>query len=298
MNGILVSYNGELSKQEQGEKMNNSDSTAFIPILDGKTLSGWHAVPRLPVSRAPGEPAPDTGTEAYLRAAETSGKWTLEEGAIVGRQDPPGCGFGGYLLSDGVYGDFELLFEARPDWPADTGILVRASALGSQGYQILLDHRRSGNIGGIYGNGIGGFHAINFTLDARINEQGEPVGLILEDPENTIEPMTPDKPALLDAAATGEQFLSIWKWNDWNEFRIRVEGVLPRITVHINGFMISMIDTAAIRHPRYDAAAIRNLLGDKGHIAFEIHDNDPGMGEARWAPNAACRWRNIRIREL
>ena len=135
-------------------------------------------------------------------------------------------------------------------------------------------------------------------MDACRNEQGEPIGLMLENPENTIEPMTPDKPALLEMAATGEQFLSIWKWNDWNEFRIRVEGILPRIAVHINGLLISVIDTATIRYPEYDAVAVRNLLGDKGRIAFEIHDNDPGMGEARWATDAACRWRNIRVREF
>jgi len=270
----------------------------FTPIFDGKTLEGWHAVPRLPVPRAPGEPGPNPNSESYQRAKQTSGKWTVEDGAIAGRQDPPGCGYGGYLLSDGVYGDFELAFEARPDWPADTGILVRASALGSQGFQILLDHRKSGNIGGIYGNGIGGFHGINFTLDAKVDEQGQPIGLMLEDPSSTLEPLTPDKPALLAYAATGEQFLSVWKWDDWNAFRIRVEGASPRITVHINGLKISEIDTASLVHPKYDAAAIRELLGPKGHIAFEIHDNDPGMGEARWAPEAACRWRNIRVREL
>lgn len=276
----------------------NSHNAAFTSIFDGETLNGWHSVPRLPVPRAPGEPGPDITSEAYRRATQTSGKWTIEEGAITGRQDPPGCGYGGYLLSDGVYGDFELSFEARPDWPADTGILVRASALGSQGFQILLDHRRSGNIGGIYGNGIGGFHGINYTLDAKLDELGNPIGLKMEDPETTIEPMTPDKPALLEYAATGEQFLSIWKWNDWNKFRIRVEGASPRITVYINEIKISEIDTATIKHPHYDAAVIRDLLGSKGHIAFEIHDNDPGMGEARWAPNAACRWRNLQILEF
>lgn len=277
--------------------MQNNDAR-FTPIFDGKTLTGWHFVPRLPVPRAPGEPSPDTTTEKYQHAAQTCGKWTVEDGAITGRQDPPGSGYGGYLLSDGVYGDFELIFEARPDWPADTGILVRASSLGSQGFQILLDHRRSGNIGGIYGNGIGGFHGISFTLDAKYDEQGNPVGLRLEDPSTTIEPLTPDKPALLDYAAAGEQFLSIWKWKDWNEFKIRVEGASPRITVHINGMKISEMDTEDLKHPLYDAAKVRDLLGSKGHIAFEIHDNDPGMGEARWAPHAACRWRNIRIREL
>ncbi|CAI6085735.1 3-keto-disaccharide hydrolase [Cohnella sp. JJ-181] len=271
---------------------------SYVSLFDGKTLAGWHAVPRLPVARAPGAPEPDPASEAYLRASRTSGSWTVEEGAIIGRQNPPGSGYGGYLLSDGVYGDIELIFEARPDWPADTGILVRASKLGSQGYQILLDHRKSGNIGGVYGNGIGGFHGIAFTLDAVMDGDGRPTGLRLEDPASSLEPMTPDKPALLDYAATGEQFLSVWKWDDWNEFRIRVEGEIPRITVLINGRKISEVDTAAMGHPAYDAEAVRELLGDKGHIAFEVHDNDPGMGEARWGPNAACRWRRIRVREL
>ncbi|MBO7747476.1 DUF1080 domain-containing protein [Paenibacillus sp. MWE-103] len=275
-----------------------TNDEGFRPLFDGRTLAGWHAVPRLPVPRYPGGPGPDKDAEAYKKAAATSGKWTVEDGAIAGRQDPPGCGYGGYLVSDGLYGDFELEVEARPDWPADTGILVRASALGSQGFQILLDHRRSGNIGGLYGNGIGGFHGIAFTLDAVYDEQGKPVGLQPEDPAASIEPLTSDKPAILDYAASGEDFLSVWKWDDWNTFRIRVEGASPRITVHVNGLRVAELDAAALEHPSYDAAAVRELLGAKGRIAFEIHDNDPGMGDARWGPNAACRWRGIRIREL
>jgi hypothetical protein len=270
----------------------------FIDIFDGKTLDGWHMTPRLPVPRAPGDPAVDTTTEGYARAAATTGKWTVEDGAIVGRQDPPGSGLGGYIVSDAVFGDFELSFEARPDWPADTGILVRTTNAGTQGFQILLDHRKSGNIGGFYGNGIGGFHAINFNLDADYDAAGQATGIKLEDPATTIEPITDQKRALLTQKATGEEFLRAWKWNDWNAFRIRVEGASPKISSWINGVAIASIDTATMQFPTYDAAAVLQLLGQKGHIAFEIHDNDPRMGEARWAPHAACRWRNIRVREL
>ena len=106
----------------------------------------------------------------------------MEDGAICGRQDPPGSGLGAYLVSDETFGDFELSFEARPDWPADTGIMLRATPIGSQGYQVLLDHRKSGNIGGFYGNGIGRFHAINFNLDVARDAAGRPTGLKLEDP--------------------------------------------------------------------------------------------------------------------
>ena len=272
----------------------------WVSLFDGKSPAGWHAVPRLPVPRAPGDAPVDISTEHYRKASQTTGKWTVEDGAICGRQEPPGSGFGGYLVSDGVYGNFELVFEARPDWPADTGILVRAhNDKGIRGYQMLLDHRKSGNIGGYYGNGIGGFHAINFQVDAAgFDANGKATGIRIEDPATTIEPMTPDKPALLSHKASGEEFMGAWKWNDWNEFRLRVEGASPKLSSWINGVPIATLDTAAMGHPRYVAAAVEAMLGPKGHIAFEVHDNDPGMGEARWGRSAACRWRNVRLREL
>jgi len=272
------------------------DDDDFRPIFDGVTLAGWHAVPRHNAPRSPDEPWPSRDTNEWRRADASTGKWTVEDGAIVGRQDPPGSGLGGYLVSDEVFGDFELVFEARPDWPADTGIMVRATAIGSQGFQILLDHRRSGNIGGFYGNGIGRFHAIAFNVDSITDAAGRPIGLKLEDPATSLEPLTPDKPALLAYAATGEAFLAAWKWADWNEFRIKVAGALPRIDVAINGVPIAALDAATLRHPHYDPAKVAALLGLRGHIAFEVHDNDPRMGEARWGRNAACRWRKIRAR--
>ena len=164
------------------------------PLFDGKTLNGWHAVPRLPVPRMPGGPDPDLTPEQRRKALAHTGRWTVEDAAT------------------------------------------------------------------------------------------------------TLEPMTPEKPALLEESASGEAFLKAWKWRDWNTFRIRVEGHSPRITVHVNDLLIARIDTASLSWPGYDPARIRGTLGHRGHIAFEVHDNDPGMGEARWGRNAACRWRNIRIR--
>jgi len=259
-----------------------------IPLFDGATLTGWHAVPRTTAPRWPTEPLPPKDA----RIAAHTGRWTIEDGAICGRQDPPGSGLGAYLVSDATYGDFELSFEARPDWPADTGIMLRATGIGSQGYQVLLDHRKSGNIGGFYGNGIGRFHAINFALDRDADD------LRLEDPATTIEPITDAKRSLLTRAASGEQFLKVWKWDDWNSFRIRVQGDLPVITTWINGLLVAEIDCARLPSDAFDPAATLALLGTRGHIAFEVHDNDPGMGDDRWGPQSACRWRNIRLREL
>jgi hypothetical protein len=266
------------------------------PLFDGHSLAGWRAVPRLPVARWPGGPEPDHDSESYRRALDSTGEWTVEDGAIVGRQSVQGQG--AYLVSEGRYGDVELVFEARPDWPADTGILLRTTDVGSQGFQVLLDHRKSGNIGGFYGNGIGGVHAINFQVDVSRDSDGRPTGLVLEDPSTTIEPLTDDKRAHLRQAASGEEFLRVWRWADWNEFRIRCVGPLPVITTWVNGVQIAEMDTATLQAPHWEPDAVRRLLGPAGHIALEVHDNDPGMGPARWAPGAACRWRGLTVTEL
>lgn len=267
-------------------------------LFDGETLAGWHAVPRLPTPRWPCDPMPTIDTATANRIRSHTGRWTVEGGAICGRQDPPGSGLGAYLVSDETFGDFELLFEARPDWPADTGVMLRASPQGSQGYQVLLDHRKSGNIGGFYGNGIGEFHAIAFTLDIHRDANGYPTGLRLEDPATTLEPISEAKRAILSRAATGEDFLFAWQWDDWNEFRITIRGALPTITTHINGTLVAELDTARLPPEVFDAEGTLALLEERGHVAFEVHDNDPAMGDARWGSGAACRWRNIRLHPL
>jgi hypothetical protein len=265
-------------------------------LFDGNTLKGWHAVPRLPTSRYPGGPEPDTSTVEYKTAASTNGAWSTASGVIIGAQGIKG--YGGYLLTDEQFADFELSYDAKPDWPVDTGLLVRTTARGTQGFQILLDHRKSGAIGGFYGNGISGFHAISFNVDVEWGKDGKPVKLIIEKPETTLEPVTDAKRSLLSYAITPEEFLKIWKWNDWNSFRVRCEGEYPVLTTWINGVKAYELDTAKIQWPDYDKAAIAKLLGRAGHIALEVHDNDPGMGDDRWAPGAVCRWKNIYIKEL
>ena len=262
----------------------------FYPLFRNQSLDGWHIVPR-------GIRTLEKGSPAYQAALEHKGLWSIQDGVVEGRQDPPGCGYGSYLVSDRTFGDFELIYEARPDWPADTGVYLRASEDGFQGYQVLLDYRRSGNIGGYYGNSLGGFHAISFTLDAEKDETGMPVRLKQEDPADTREPMTPEKTALLQYGISCDAFLKIWKLNDWNEFRIVMKGLIPTITTYINGTKTAEIDLEKVG-PAYfdrDAAAAMNGVG---HIALEVHDNDPGLGKDRWGENAACRWRNFRIREL
>jgi hypothetical protein len=100
----------------------------FVSLFDGESLDGW--------SRHTGLPEDQVG-----------GKWEVIDDAIVGDQDPPG--HGGFLITDGQYGDFELTMEANLDYPVDSGIFLRVGEDGKS-HQVTLDYREGGDIGAIY----------------------------------------------------------------------------------------------------------------------------------------------------
>jgi hypothetical protein len=276
---------------------------ASRPLFDGRTLAGWHAVPRATPELWARYKALQSGAVSALPKDEAlkatmgqKGIWTVEAGAIVGGQDPPGSGRGAYLVSDEAFGDFELELEANPDWPIDTGIMIRATEVGSVGFQVLVDHRPNGCIGGFYGNGIGGFRAFPYILDADTV------------PASTGAADGPQRPTRFRAgrmpdgvvtppqyAAPLDDFLHAWRPGEWNQFRIRCVGALPVLTTWINGTKIAELDSARFTAPGYDPKDVAAKLGSKGHIAFEVHNNDPKIGKERWWPGAVCRWRNIRI---
>lgn len=280
-------------------KLETFDEAGFRSLFDGHSLKGWHAAPRVYGALYPGGPSVysklvDLGIELPVNPEKYPAAWNVENGVIIGEQAEPG--YGGYLISDEAFGDFELVLEARPDWPADTGIMVRRLAEDWTGYQILLDHRESGSIGGFFGNGLWSFSAVPFALRSRRDDAGNVVGLEADQFETSAEPVTQDKIDRLAYAGRVEDFLSVWKWADWNEIRIRCIGALPFITTWVNGLKIAELATSTINVDGYAPAAVLDLLGTRGHLALEVHDNDSFFGDARWGRGAKCRWRNIRIK--
>ena len=281
-----------------------ADETSFRPLFDGKTLDGWFAAPRIYGTRWPGGPEVldiwrEMDRPLPVEPEKHPARWSVEDGHIIGEQDEPGSGYGGYLGSEETFGDFELVLEARPDWPADTGIMLRRRRDDWTGFQVLLDHRESGGIGGFFGNGLDSFMAIPFKVQSLRDEAGNPIGLRNDDPATSTEVLKQEHVDRLDYAGKIEDFLRVWNWADWNELRIRCTGgALPVITTWVNGLKVAQLDTAKIDTPNYDPAAVAAFLGPRGHIALEVHDNDLVFGEARWGRGARCRWRNIRIREL
>jgi cytochrome c len=89
---------------------------------------------------------------------------------------------------------------------------------------------------------------------------------------------------------------AVWRADDWNAFRIRVTGDVPRVRLWINDVEI------------YNAQLGRNdLIGGRtdGMIALQSHWSstfEPVEGSfdmsSSWKPGAAHRYRNIAIREL
>lgn len=276
----------------------------FESLFNGRDLTGWFAMPRIYGPMWIGGPslqdlAPTFFTEEYSEnATQRPAVWAVEDGVLVGRQDAPDSGFGGFLVTEREFGDFELVLEANPDWPADTGVIVRKLPnLSWPGIQIVVDHRQSGSIGGFYGNGIGGFHAIPFTFDATLDESGLLVALKEDDPDTSVEPLE-DKAKLLSYGATLQEFLAAWRPADWNELHIRVVGAKPVITTWVNGTKIAELDLATLTFPNYDGDEVADFLGPRGRIALEVHDSFPNQAGARWGNGAACRWRNLRVKEI
>jgi hypothetical protein len=106
------------------------DGEGFVPLFNGTSLAGWRTAPRIYGSLYPGGPSvlevfEQDGRELPLDPKKHPARWFVEDGVLVGEQDSPGSGYGGYLVSEQAYGDFELVLEMRPDWPADTGVMLR-----------------------------------------------------------------------------------------------------------------------------------------------------------------------------
>ncbi|MBP7933689.1 MAG: DUF1080 domain-containing protein [Phycisphaerae bacterium] len=209
----------------------------FVPIFDGKTLDGWHVSTR-------------TGHG-------TGGRWVVQGGAIQGSQDKPGNG--GIVITDAQYRDFEVALEMNNDYGPDSGLFLRSTEDG-RCYQAMIDYHNRGSLMGVYGEGIGGFGALNFrTL-------GTPRDIEIVD--HTAFP----------CPFTAEQWKELWK-PGWNELRARITGNPPTIFTWING-----VKTMAWKDKQ-------KRLPDQGSIALQVH----GGGNST---RQFVRYRNIRVKNL
>ena len=93
-------------------------------------------------------------------------------------------------------------------------------------------------------------------------------------------------------ACDASVWLQHWKLNNWNQFRVVVEGSPAKISTWLNGEKVVAWDGAKYEDRNYEAARVVENLGDEGFISLQVD------GHLRWPEGSACRWRNIRVREL
>lgn len=240
----------------------------FVPLFNGENLDGWHANPE-PIGHG------------------TGGLWTVEDGAIIGQQDPPDSGNGGILLTDQTFGDFELLIDLLPDWGPDSGIFLRSTERG-ECFQVYVDYHDDAIIGHLYGEGTGRWRTEPYRYDGVI-ENGELVDLEMR-PFVHFDGYENYGPRY---SSTAEEWRAAWRIGKFNTIRVRCEGEYPLITTWINGQKIVEFDAATHENPDYNREAVREKLGTEGHIALQVHG-----GSDWWPAGSLIRWKNIMIKEI
>jgi hypothetical protein len=224
------------------------DETGFVKIFDGKTLDGWKISAK-------------TGHSGASKN-KSGGRWVVEDGAIVGSQDIPGNG--GIIITEKVYGDFEVVLEMNNDFGPDSGLFLRSTDTGKC-FQAMIDYHANGNLMGIYGEGIGGKpHVRNFDFKDKVTE------IIVPSKQGPSDFKCPVSP---------EDWPNFWKAGEWNELRARIEGNPAKITTWIKGVKFMEFQDTEKR------------LGDTGGIALQVH----GGGDYT---KQFVRYRNIRVKEL
>lgn len=201
----------------------------FTPIFNGRDLTGWHI-------------------STTARHGHTP-DYHVQAGMIIGTQNP--VGRGGLLISDKKYKNYELYFEAKADWGADSGVFLRTTEEGAA-YQVTMDYLPGGSMGSVI-------------------QEGGLIGMANTRPPGSTPPATVNG-------------MGVWKHNDWNSVRIRIEGATPHVQVWINDQLVTDFTDSA-NH------AVGNMT--TGPFALQMHG-----GNARWLPGDFWRWRNIGVKEL
>ena len=237
-------------------------------IFDGNSLDGWH-------------------TNRDKIGHGTGGQWRVENGVLIGEQDPPGSGNGGLLLTDRKYDDFELTLDMHPDWGPCSGVFFRCTEEGA-GFQMYVDYHDNGNVGHLRGEMPGSFAMMPFKITGQLNASRNLTGFT-----TNADPRTTDWPAgVYEHTCTADDWLDAWRVNEWNSARIRCVGKYPQITTWINGTKICHFDGDKSTLPAYDKDRVFGILGRSGSIGLQVH------GGKGWPKGAKCRWRNISVREL
>ncbi len=231
----------------------------YVAIFDGKSLDGWH------ISAKSGHSGKSKN--------KSGGKWVVKDGYITGTQDEPGNG--GIIVTDKKYKNFEVVLEMKNDFGLDSGLFLRSTEAGNA-YQAMIDYYEGGNLMGIYGEGLGGFHFRNYSF--------------LDSPDKITADIKGKDKAATPLPVAPEKWPTFWKKGEWNELKASIQGNPPTIKTYING--VKFMDWTDDQKRLID---VKNkiFLPDDGGIALQVHGGAPERFFGK-----SVRYRNIRVKVL
>jgi hypothetical protein len=100
----------------------------------------------------------------------------------------------------------------------------------------------------------------------------------------------------ISKVAVADKIKEVWKADDWNSFRIRMEGKIPTVTLWVNEQLMWKVT-----QPKNDftAGATSGMIGLQSHWTATYQATEGGFNmPGGWRPGAAHRYRNIGIKEL
>lgn len=235
---LLSCKQGAKEKEEKSTGEQTAAKAEFVSIFNGKTLEGWD------------------GDSRY---------WAVEDGAIVGKQDPDSQLKANTFLiwKGGAPANFELQFDFKISEEGNSGINYRSELVDSipfalRGYQADMDGQN---------NYTGqNYEERKRTTLAYIGERAEVFAQ--KNPEekgslqNNVSQNAWQSRKVLDTLGTHDSLTAGIKKGDWNHGRLLVQG--NRMQHYINGVLMSeTIDLDSINRR------------DSGLLGLQVHVGHP-----------------------
>src|SRR5262249_17560517 len=154
-----------------------------------------------------------------------------------------------------------------------------------QGWQMMVDYHDAGNVGQIYGEGLGGFNTRTFDINGKLDADNKLIGYTTDKHRSAAE-------AGLLLACTPEKWLKACEVTDWKTARVSCTGKYAHITTWINDQKVCEFDGGTSKSSQYEKDKVVEQIGTEGSIAVQVH------GGRNWPSGAICRWKNIRAKQL
>jgi Domain of Unknown Function (DUF1080) len=178
-----------------------------------------------------------------------------------------------------------------PNFYAEKGTIVLQQHPYGQG-GILLSNKKYKNFELYLEAKIDSF--CNGGIFLRSTESGQAYQIELAEPGGTGDLL--GEMLRVSKGAQAVDKAKVWKANDWNTFRIRMEGEIPHIILWING-----VKMWEVTEPVNDfiAGATEGMIGLQAHWSapYAPHVAEFDMSGS-WRPGGMHRFRHIAIKEL